>query len=95
MELNASVHELGWWIEILTAQPMCLYYFGPFIVEHEAECLKTGFIEDLLVENALILSTNIQFLQPSQVTLTGENLRSKVHVFRRNDKNRIAIGHPV
>jgi len=73
---NRVVHELGWWIEILTAQPLCLYYFGAFTVHQEAQQLQAGFIEDLLLESATILSANIRFYQPSQLTLTRDDLRS-------------------
>jgi Domain of unknown function (DUF1816) len=66
IQLNISVYELGWWIEILTAQPLCLYYFGAFTSHQEVQQL----------ESATILSVNIRFCQPSQLTLTGEDLRS-------------------
>jgi hypothetical protein len=73
---NSSIYELGWWIEILTAQPLCLYYFGAFTSHQEVQQLQAGFIEDLLLESATILSANIRFCQPSQLTLTRDNLRS-------------------
>ncbi|MCL1492233.1 MAG: DUF1816 domain-containing protein [Pseudanabaena sp. Salubria-1] len=75
-KLNSSVSKLGWWIEILTAQPLCLYYFGAFTSHQEVQQLKAGFIEDLLLESATILSANILFCQPSQLTLTRDELRS-------------------
>ncbi|MCU0571006.1 MAG: DUF1816 domain-containing protein [Oculatellaceae cyanobacterium Prado106] len=28
--------SLDWWVEIKTAQPICIYYFGPFYHRHEA-----------------------------------------------------------
>jgi len=81
--VSDSLYELGWWLEILTAQPLCLYYFGAFTTRQEAESQQAGFIEDLLQENALILSTNLQFLQPHQITLIGDDLRSHIHGFRK------------
>jgi hypothetical protein len=87
--LDNSNHELGWWLEILTAQPLCLYYFGAFETRLEATSLQRGFIEDLLQENALILSTNLQFLQPSQLTLIGDELRSHILGFKKATKTRI------
>jgi hypothetical protein len=75
-QLNSSVSTLGWWIEILTAQPLCLYYFGAFTSHQEVQQLKAGFIEDLLLESATILSANILFCQPSQLTLTRDELRA-------------------
>jgi hypothetical protein len=83
-----STHELGWWLGILTAQPLCLYYFGAFTTHQEAESQQAEFIEDLLQENALILSTKLQFLQPNQITLIGDDLRSHIHGFRKLPKPR-------
>jgi Domain of unknown function (DUF1816) len=76
IQLNSPVNELGWWIEILTAQPQCLYYFGAFTSHQEVNQMKAGFIEDLLLESATILSATIRFCQPSQLTLTRDDLRS-------------------
>lgn len=73
---NRVVHELGWWIEILTAQPLCLYYFGAFTSHQEVQQQQAGFIKDLVLESATILSANIRFCQPSQLTLTRDDLRS-------------------
>jgi hypothetical protein len=75
-QLNSSVSTLGWRIEILTAQPLCLYYFGAFTSHRKVQQLKAGFIEDLLLESATILSANMLFCQPSQLTLTRDELRS-------------------
>ncbi|MFN5816430.1 MAG: DUF1816 domain-containing protein, partial [Pseudanabaena sp.] len=55
----------------MTTQPLCLYYFSAFTTRQEAEIQQAGFIEDLLQENARIVWTNIQFLQPNQITLIG------------------------
>ena len=87
---NNSAHELGWWITILTAQPLCLYYFGPFTFCQEAESIQDRFIEDLRQENALILCTHIRFLQPSQVTVTGTDLLMHIISFQKIPKDRIA-----
>ncbi|GBO56330.1 hypothetical protein APA_4660 [Pseudanabaena sp. lw0831] len=75
-QMSSSVYELGWWIEILTAQPLCLYYFGAFTSHQEVNQLKSGFIEDLLLESATILWVDIRFCQPSHITLTRDALRS-------------------
>jgi hypothetical protein len=86
-------HQLGWWLEILTAQPMCLYYFGVFDTHKEAESCQAGFIEDLLQENALIFSSSIQYLQPSQTTLTGDDLQSHMVKLNKlgNPRNRAIL----
>ena len=36
-----------WWVEISTTEPRCLYYFGPFDTQSEAELHQAGYIEDL------------------------------------------------
>jgi len=93
--VSNSSYELGWWLEILTAQPLCLYYFGAFTTRQEAESQQDGFIEDLLQENALLLSTNLQFLQPNQITLIGDDLRSHIHGFRKLPKPRRIAATPL
>ncbi|OYQ67575.1 hypothetical protein B9G53_01075 [Pseudanabaena sp. SR411] len=80
---NNSAHDLGWWISILTAQPLCLYYFGAFSFRQEAESIQDRFIEDLRQEKALILCSNIRFLQPSQVTVTGTDLLTHITGFQK------------
>lgn len=42
----------AWWIEIQTDSPRCIYYFGPFNAEAEAEMARAGYIEDLEQEGA-------------------------------------------
>ena len=43
---------LSWWVKILTTQPRCLYYFGPFDTAKEAISARSGYIEDLEGEQA-------------------------------------------
>ena len=88
IQANQSTHELGWWIEIMTARPLYLYYFGAFATQEEALASQAGFIQDLMQENAQILSINMQFCQPRQVTLTAKDLRSHFH---ESDKLQSAI----
>lgn len=88
--VNNSDYELGWWVEILTAQPLCLYYFGAFASQQEAESHQAGFVDDLLQENAIILSTNLQFFQPIHITLIGDDLRSQISGFKKVTNPRIA-----
>jgi len=83
IQSNETIHELDWWIEILTAQPLCLYYFGSFMTHQEAESLKQGFIEDLLLENALIMATDIRFFRPQQLTLVAEEVQLKIPSAKR------------
>ncbi len=41
------------WVEIVTTDPVCTYYFGPFSGEPEAREATIGYIEDLKSEGAL------------------------------------------
>ncbi|HBE16837.1 MAG TPA: hypothetical protein DDW51_04275, partial [Cyanobacteria bacterium UBA11367] len=43
---------LAFWVEIVTDNPKCTYYFGPFLSAQEAETAKGGYIEDLENEGA-------------------------------------------
>ena len=90
IQSNDSAHELGWWLTVLTAQPLCLYYFGAFTTRQEAESLKAEFIEDLRQENALILCASLRFVQPSQVTVMGSDLLSHIIGFQKIPKARSA-----
>ncbi len=40
------------WVEIVTTDPVCTYYFGPFSGEPEAREATIGYIEDLKSEGA-------------------------------------------
>jgi Domain of unknown function (DUF1816) len=40
--------DLGWWIQIFTAQPACIYYFGVFEDTKTAAAALSEFTEDLL-----------------------------------------------
>jgi hypothetical protein len=41
------------WVEIVTTDPVCTYYFGPFSGEPEAREATIGYIEDLKSEGAM------------------------------------------
>jgi Domain of unknown function (DUF1816) len=40
--------DLGWWIEVFTAYPACIYYFGVFEDTKTAAAALSEFTEDLL-----------------------------------------------
>lgn len=60
--------ELAWWVEILTANPLCSYYFGPFTSVEEADKAKAGYIEDLKQENSQGIQVQIKWCQPKELT---------------------------
>ncbi len=61
--------ELAWWVKIDTAQPLCTYYFGPFVSTKEAELAQSGYVEDLEQEEAQGISIQIEWCQPNELTL--------------------------
>jgi Domain of unknown function (DUF1816) len=66
--LNAC--RQAWWIEILTTQPNCTYYFGPFAGAREAEVASEGFVEDLEGEFAQDIKVKIdRHCQPDLLTI--------------------------
>jgi hypothetical protein len=74
-ELFTSLLEsvgLAWWIKIVTDNPECTYYFGPFLSQTEAEEARPGFIEDLESENAKIVSQDVMRTKPTEYTIYDE-----------------------
>ena len=59
---------LPWWVKILTSQPPCLYYFGPFDSAQEAISAQAGYIEDLEGEQAQGITVHIIQEQPAILT---------------------------
>lgn len=60
---------LAWWIEVLTDNPSCLYYFGPFVSNQEAKSYLAGYLEDLKQEDAQIRAVVIKKYQPKILTV--------------------------
>ena len=59
-----------WWVKITTAEPNCVYYFGPFDDETEAVKAKPGYVEDLQQEGALQIQTSLQNIpEPKELTI--------------------------
>ena len=61
--------NLPWWVEIKTAQPQCLYYFGPFDSLDEAQSHQSGYVEDLRREGAEEIFFEIKQLNPKVLTM--------------------------
>jgi hypothetical protein len=59
---------LPWWVEISTYTPHCLYYFGPFDSQQEAQENQLGYIQDLEEEGALEIKVEITQTQPTTLT---------------------------
>lgn len=60
---------LAWWIQIVTTNPKCTYYFGPFMSAKEAEMARSGYVEDLEAEAAEGISVQIYQCQPKELTI--------------------------
>ncbi|MGD1864939.1 MAG: DUF1816 domain-containing protein [Phormidesmis sp.] len=58
-----------WWIKIKTQAPNCLYYFGPFDSQEEAEASQFGYVEDLLGEGAQAIETVVENAVPKKLTV--------------------------
>ena len=59
----------AWWVEILTTQPQCTYYFGPFASSNEANIAIPGYVEDLESELAQDIQTHIKRCKPPILTI--------------------------
>jgi hypothetical protein len=66
---NLEKFELAWWVEIITAEPACTYYFGPFISAKEALLSKDDYIEDLEQEEAKGITVQIKQCHPQELTI--------------------------
>jgi hypothetical protein len=74
---NNPIHreELGWWIEVFTAHPACMYYFGVFENVTTAEEAMTGFVDDLISEGSKGMVSRVCFHRPIELTLDLEQSR--------------------
>jgi hypothetical protein len=71
----------AWWVEIVTQNPRCTYYFGPFLNSMEAKAAIKGYVEDLESENAQGIIVNVKRCKPANLTIAddlGERFDRKV-----------------
>ena len=62
-----------WWVEISTGSPKCVYYFGPFVGQAEADSAKRGYVEDLEREGAQQIRVAVKRRKtPSMLTIYDE-----------------------
>ena len=62
----------AWWVEVLTTQPRCTYYFGPFADAQQAKVAIVGYVEDLEGESAQGIRSQIKRCKPDQLTVCDE-----------------------
>ena len=65
--------QLSWWLEIQTAKPCCIYYFGPFASPKEARLYQAGYVEDLVNEEAEVIAIKLKKCQPLKLTIYHES----------------------
>ncbi|MBE9116348.1 DUF1816 domain-containing protein [Lusitaniella coriacea LEGE 07157] len=63
---------LACWVEIVTENPRCTYYFGPFASNQEAQRSVAGYVEDLKKEGATGISVEIKRVNPKELTIFDE-----------------------
>ena len=61
-----------YWVKIRTAQPKCIYYFGPFDNPQEAKINQNSYIEDLISEQASGIYVEIKKCKPNTLTVYEE-----------------------
>lgn len=61
--------ESFWWVEIMTTVPMCTYYFGPFESKDEARNSRSGYVDDLIQEEARGIIALVKQCQPMNLTV--------------------------
>ena len=66
----------AWWVEVVTQNPRCTYYFGPFLSTKEATTALKGYVEDLEQEGALGISVQVKRCKPQSLTI-AEDLGEK------------------
>lgn len=66
----------AWWVEIVTQNPRCTYYFGPFLSTKEAHKAMNGYVEDLEQEGATGINVAVKRCKPANLTI-AEDLGDK------------------
>ncbi|OKH21556.1 hypothetical protein NIES593_15165 [Hydrococcus rivularis NIES-593] len=66
---DSSIDGKYWWVEIVTVNPQCIYYFGPFQSSQEAQTMGPGYIEDLQAEGAKEIQASIKYCNPKRLTI--------------------------
>lgn len=59
----------AWWVEIVTQNPRCTYYFGPFLSVKEANAARDGYMEDLEHEGAQGIAVTVKRCKPANLTI--------------------------
>ncbi len=74
-ELLTNVSDtvgLAYWVEIVTQNPKCTYYFGPFLNIEEAKIAEKGYVEDLEFEGAVLIGVDVKRCKPGNLTIVED-----------------------
>ncbi|MGF1604165.1 MAG: DUF1816 domain-containing protein [Thermosynechococcaceae cyanobacterium] len=63
----SKIDKPDWWVEVTTAEPPYVYFFGPFDSNVEADASKDGYIQDLLEEDAQGIVAHVKYCQPQRL----------------------------
>ncbi len=63
---------LAFWVEIITDNPQCTYYFGPFFQEKAATASTQGYLDDLKQEGAAGIKVTVKRCRPGELTIFDE-----------------------
>ncbi|MDJ0536508.1 MAG: DUF1816 domain-containing protein [Xenococcaceae cyanobacterium MO_207.B15] len=66
-----DILKLYWWLEIKTAIPPCVFYFGPFSREKEAKVSQYSHIDYLLQEKFQGITLEVKQLEPKELIIPG------------------------
>ncbi len=80
--LSSVLDQLGLalWVEIVTEQPQCTYYFGPFTCAKSAQTASSGYIEDLKQESAQVIAVTLKRIQPRELTIESDELAENFEI---------------
>ena len=88
-------YNRDWWLKITTAGPRCIYYFGPFQSQEEANEQVAGYRSDLESEKARVVQVKLnQQLPPAQLTFSPDEtlgFSEEAAFFNNHNQNNSAL----
>lgn len=77
--LTTLLNSLGLahWVKIVSDNPQCTYYFGPFLTVDEAQIAQAGYIEDIVGEGARVDKIEVMRCKPQDLTIYDESMEIK------------------
>lgn len=73
-----SQSRWAWWIEIVTHQPQCTYYFGPFSSPNEAKQSQDAYLQDLIQEGAQGITVDVKWCKPQELTVFDQDFEQEL-----------------